>query len=513
MRDFVIAGMEPRHKWVPSRLLLVAVVASVCCASRCADAAGLRAGVAKVDVTNREAGPVNDPLFVKALVLKNDATTAVIVTVDAVAIAEIGSIPNEFLSNVRRRVEQSLGIAPESVIVNASHCHGIVCTDIEDRTVRAIEQAAQELVPVTVGVGQGHEDRIQENRRLILKDGRQVDVRQAYSLPPDEEVAAIGPIDPEIGVLRLDRADGGPLAVVYNFACHPIQAAASGGNTADITGFASQVIEDNTGAVALFLQGCGGDINPVMYKDVHFPRDAEPLGNRLGLSTLAAVREVQTTPDDRLTVVNEHLDLPRADLGARIIAVEADRERLVDSLQGTYLDLKTFLPLVTKYRLDPAHPSYESHRYLLDEALGRDDFARLDARNRRNIEQYIRNVHTMEQLTRINTNLALLRKHQQQNLAAGSRVLDVELVGLRVGDFVLTTFPGELTVQIGLNLKQASPQEHTFVAGYTNGYIYYAPTTEQLQNVGGAQEDSDCLLAPHWQGIYEAKAKEILGSL
>ncbi|MEZ6068997.1 MAG: hypothetical protein R3C10_01745 [Pirellulales bacterium] len=255
---------------------------------------------------------------------------------------------------MRRRVEQSLGIAPESVIVNASHCHGIVCTDIEDRTVRAIEQAAQELVPVTVGVGHGHEDRIQENRRLILKDGRQVDVRQAYSLPPDEEVAAIGPIDPEIGVLRLDRTDGGPLAVVYNFACHPIQAAASGGNTADITGFASQVIEDNTGAVALFLQGCGGDINPVMYKDVHFPRDAEPLGNRLGLSTLAAVREVQTTPDDRLTVINEHLDLPRADLGARIIAVEAERERLVDSLQGTYLDLKTFLPLVTKYRLDPA---------------------------------------------------------------------------------------------------------------------------------------------------------------
>ncbi|MEZ6068996.1 MAG: hypothetical protein R3C10_01740 [Pirellulales bacterium] len=94
--DFVIAGMEPRHKWVPSRLLLVAVVASVCCASRCADAAGLRAGVAKVDVTNREAGPVNDPLFVKALVLKNDATTAVIVTVDAVAIAEIGSIPTSF---------------------------------------------------------------------------------------------------------------------------------------------------------------------------------------------------------------------------------------------------------------------------------------------------------------------------------------------------------------------------------------------------------------------------------
>ena len=29
----------------------------------------------------------------------------------------------------------------------------------------------------------------------------------------------------------------------------------------------------------------------------------------------------------------------------------------------------------------------------------------------------------------------------------------------------------------------------TFVAGYTNGYIYYAPTAEQLLNPGAAQED------------------------
>ena len=57
---------------------------------------------------------------------------------------------------------------------------------------------------------------------------------------------------------------------------------------------------------------------------------------------------------------------------------------------------------------------------------------------------------------------------------------------LGVGDFVITTFPGELTVQIGLNIKQASPHPLTFVAGYTNGYLYYAPTSDQLANAGGA---------------------------
>ena len=50
----------------------------------------LVAGIAKVDITKREAGPVNDPLYVKILVLKDDDSTVVLGTVDAVAIGEIG---------------------------------------------------------------------------------------------------------------------------------------------------------------------------------------------------------------------------------------------------------------------------------------------------------------------------------------------------------------------------------------------------------------------------------------
>ena len=111
------------------------------------------------------------------------------------------------------------------------------------------------------------------------------------------------------------------------------------------------------------------------------------------------------------------------------------------------------------------------------------------------------------------TNLALLRKHQASLVDSGKRTVTVDLVALRLGDFVLATFPGELTVRIGLNIKKASPHERTFVAGYTNGYIYYAPTAEQLANVGGAQEDSDCILAPEWQKMYETKVAEMLKKL
>jgi hypothetical protein len=479
------------------------------------NAAALRAGAAKVDITHYDAGPVNDPLYVKALVVKSDAETAVIITVDAVAIGQIGHIKADYLPTVRGTLQTDLGIEPRHVLINASHCHGVVCADVAERTIAAVKQAHARLVPVRVGCGRGREDRISENRRLLLKSGRTVDVRHAYSLPPDDEVAAVGPIDPEIGVLRLDRVDGGTLAVVYNFACHPIQGVPSGGNTADIIGYASQVIEQNLGpdTLALFMQGCGGDINPVYYKDVDHPRSAEPLGHQLGLSTLQAVRQIKCTADERLAVLSQTLALPRGDRTERIVELEAEQRRLLSALTGTSLNFKTFVPLYVKHGVSGEFPSYYSHRYLQEQSLGRDDQTHLDAENRRNMEAYLRNVQSMEELTRLQTNLALLKKHQAGFVAAGSRTIDVEIAALRIGDFVLTTFPGELTVEIGLRLKQTSPHPQTFVAGYTNGYIYYCPTAEQLQNVGHAQEDSDCLLAPEWEAAFQAAAAALLDSL
>lgn len=497
------------------RALLLSLAISVCLGAGTAQAAGLMAGAAKVDITDRDAGPVNDTLYVKALVLKNDDVSLALITVDAVALGEIGRIGNDYLLTVRGRIEAELHIPAAQVLINASHCHGVVCADVAERTVQAVNEAVQHLVPIRIGAGSGQEDRISENRRYKLKNGREADSRHAYSMPSDEEVAGVGPIDPEIGVLRLDKEDGQTLAVVYNFACHPIQGVPGGGNTADLVGFASKVIEDNLskGTIALFLQGCAGDINPAGYKDVDHPRDAEPLGNMLGLSTLQALRKVACKEDNRLAVLNETIALPRADVSRQIAALEVEQTRLVGSLQGTSLNLKTFMPLYMKYHLSEEFPSAYKHRYLHEEMMGRDDLEKLDAENRRNMDAYVANIQTMEQLTRVQTNLALLRKHQADKVAAGKDMIDVEVLGVRIGDFVLVTFPGELTVRIGLNIKLASPHDQTFVAGYTNGYIYYAPTAEQLANTGGAQEDSDCILAPEWQALYENKAAELLGRL
>lgn len=478
-------------------------------------AQAIRAGVAKVDITKHEAGPVNDPLFAKALVIADDRKTMVLVSVDAVAIGEIGYIKNDYLPAVRKQLESDLGIPANHLVVNASHCHGIVCDDVAERTLEAIRKAKSSMVPVRIGTGLGTEDRIMENRRLKMKDGREIDVRHAYSLPADDQVAGIGPVDPKIGVVRIDRMDGSPLAVLYQFACHPIQGAASGGNTADLSGVASRVIEENLGhdSVALFFQGCGGDINPVLYKDVHQPRDGSWHGTMLGLSTLQALRKIETRGDAIVDYQHTTIEVPRANLEPRIAEMEIERERLMNNLKGTSLNLKTFLPLAVQYQLDPEHPSYYSHRYLREQEQGREDLKRLDAENRRNMAAYVENIQTMESLTRLQTNLALLRKHHVDNTSAPKRTIDVEVCGVRLGDFRLVTFPGELTVQIGLNIQRASQLEGVFVSGYTNGYIYYCPTADQLRNLGGAQEDSDCILDAAWQEKFETHALGVLRAL
>lgn len=501
---------------IPMRLLLALLLTFELLVSGGVAAESLLAGVARIDITNPNSGRINDPSYAKALVLRQGDVTAVLVTVDAVAIGGIGNIRDSFLGSVRRELEKDPGILPSNLIVNASHCHGNVRSDSDQLVVKIVREAVQNLVPVKAGTGTAQEKRISENRRVTLKDGSQVDMRRAYSLAWDKEIASIGPIDPQVGLLRLDRLDGRPLAVLYNFACHPIMNPPSKGTSADFPAYASALLESafGDGAMAFFVQGCGGDINPVRYKEIQHAPDAEPLGNLLGASVLDGLRKVTTASGGKLSVIHKVVSIPRAaDFDKRIMALESDRMRLVQSLRSTNINFKSFLPLLIQQRLDPDFPTIHAQGYLHDRKIQRDELDRQDVTNRAEVESYLSNIQIMEQLTRLNTNLALLKKNKAMTEAAAVRTIDVEMCGLRVGDFKLVTFPGEVTVEVGLNIKQAAKDPHAFVAGYTNGYIFYTPTVRQRNNTGFAQEDCDCIVAPEWQEVFETNALEILRGL
>ena len=88
----------------------------------------LLAGVAAVDITGTATEQIADPLYaaidaeitndrlcVKALVLRDEITSVVVITVDAVAIAEIGSISNDYLTNVRAQLHEELSISARPI--------------------------------------------------------------------------------------------------------------------------------------------------------------------------------------------------------------------------------------------------------------------------------------------------------------------------------------------------------------------------------------------------------------
>jgi len=369
------------------------------------------------------------------------------------------------------------------------------------------------MMPVKVGVGAGHEERITMNRTLRLTDGSHWTIRHTNPCPPDEAVASVGPVDTQIGILRIDRTAGRPLAVLYNFACHLMFGDPQGRVTANFVGVASQVIEDalGHGATALFLQGAAGDVIDVLFKDFHRPRDVEPLGHMLALSTLDGLRRIQTG-DATLKLICETIELPRrTDVPDRIDALEREQAELLESLRFTTLDFKTFLPMYIRHAVDPDQPADLSFRYLQAQKVGSDAFAAMDAFNRGNIDKYLANIRAMEKLARIQDKIATLRRHQAINDESGEQTIAAQVLGIRIGDCVLITSTTEVLTEVALNIKRASPCEHTFIAAFSNGYIHYGPPAADYDK--GGYEVTECLLAPQWQQIFENKACDIIRRL
>ncbi len=179
------------------------------------------------------------------------------------------------------------------------------------------------------------------------------------------------------------------------------------------------------------------------------------------------------------------------------------------ALEATNINFKTFLPPLLQHRLFAETPSHYALGYIDNPKPLR----QLDADNKALVEAYMGNVAVMEKLTRLNANLGLLKRHLSETRAAQGATIAAEVCGLRVGEFRLVTFPGEVTVQVGLNIKRDAALPNAHVSSYTNGYIFYTATALQRLNQGYAQEDCDVLVAPEWQEIFETKAVQVLRSL
>jgi hypothetical protein len=112
------------------------------------------------------------------------------------------------------------------------------------------------------------------------------------------------PVDPTVTVLRIDRADGTPLAVLTNYACHPVVFGADNLRySADYPGVMNRVVEESLGGgvESFFLQGAPGDINP--YHAVT-PLEQDAIGKRdwtgetLGREAARVAKEIHSHATD-----------------------------------------------------------------------------------------------------------------------------------------------------------------------------------------------------------------------
>jgi len=497
----------------------------------------LRGGVAKRDITNRDGSlRINDPLYLKALVLDDGDTILAIVTMDTTAIAGrtisagyLDDVADDFMPRLRDRVQKGLKIPAANVMVTASHSHPsklvpnlhctkgihVLCDDELQlkKAYDAIAEAKNNMVPVKIGTGVEREDRLTMNRNIRLKNGNDCSLRMWEPCPLDEDIEALGPIDPEIGLIRVDRKDGSPLAVVYNFASHLSSGVPEIGITADYPGFASKIVEENLGGevMALFLQGAAGDIDEVIAKDYSHMWEAEKTGIALGLSVLKGIRKIKCK-DASLKIISEVIDLPRrTDIPKVIEALEQEQSELLESLIYNVLNFKSFLPLYIKHTMNPEYPTYQAYRYMQEADIGKSKLSDMDIENQKHIDKYLKNIYAMEKLSAIRDKVFTLKKHKKINDDSGEATIEAEVQGIKIGECVIITSPAELLAEVGLNLKKHSSHKYTFVAPFSNGYMHYG-APEAYYDRGG-YEVTECLLDSKWQNIYEEKAKSIMNNL
>ncbi len=476
-----------------ARAWTTAMVLSVCLGARAVPAEEkppLRAGAAAVDITPQEF-PVNmpggfsanfaegahDPLFARALVLDDGATTLALVVVDNLGVArEVGD-------EAKALAAEKTGIPPERILLAATHTHSAPASNVTDGPepavayrkvllegiVESIARAHEALRPAAVGHGAHPLPEEVFNRRWFLKPGKMTpnpfgemdQVRMNPATSPDVLDRPAGPTDPDVTILSVrDATSRRPLALFANYTLHYVGATPSGLVSADYFGEFARLMPSRLRAgeefVAMMSNGASGDINNIPFLVTRPPR--EPFEQ---------IRIVARKAADAAWFAHQDIETHRSD--ARL----------------GMLQREVTLPM--------RRPTEEQIAWANAVLAVTDEAER--AKLPRLAEAYAR---------------------RTLNLAKDDETLNVLVQAVRIGDLAVCALPFEVLVEIGLDLKQRSPFPRTMVLGVTNGYNGYLPTPEQ-HKLGGYEtwlgtcrvaEDSSVVLTDHLLEMLGELAKD-----
>ena len=322
-----------------------------------AQAQGLRAGYGKADITPTE--PVqlagysmrnapsdgvwgHDRLYARALVFDVGGARVAFLEADVIVIRA----NDEF----RRRVADATGIPLDHILLGDAHNHaapspnGKLETSWDRQFEKGLVDAAKEAVagvqPVKIAAGAGH-SRIAMNRRHVIPADSESpltfdenDVSQSFGKFKTDSPVSIrefggvvrlganpaGPIDDSVQVVRIDKIDGAPLAVMIHYACH---GTSLGGRNSKISGewmgrMQEYVEKQFPGVGAIYLQGAAGDINPRVVGGLDGYQDnietTWALGEEAGREVARVYRLLSSEPpaSPHLRIETAEILLPRA---------------------------------------------------------------------------------------------------------------------------------------------------------------------------------------------------------
>ena len=293
--------------------------------------ADFRAAAVKVDITPktpkwllgyaaRQHTGVHDPIFHRIVVMDDGRSQFVLVSTDVCMFSP------SYYDDVAARLEKETGIPPVNFWWTTTHTHsapelgpvGIYAVILKGRSdhpvdneyaretadslIAGIKQARSQLTPARLAIGTG------ASNANINRRGRDPEGKISLGLNPD------GPVDRQIGLIRLEHPDGSPIVLIANYAMH---GTVLGGRWMQISGDAqgtvAQYVEQKTGAPMLYINGAAGNIAPI-YSVYDTPRAGHltEFNVLLGDRILEANRNLaQGVAEVKFTAGEKVLETPR----------------------------------------------------------------------------------------------------------------------------------------------------------------------------------------------------------
>ncbi len=449
----------------------------------------LLAGAAKAAITpelgiqiagdigrHRPCSEIKEPLYARALIIKNGDKTACVLSLDVLA------IDNPWADEIRKRAQARFGLAPEAVIIHITQNHGApsignhFCKDSSTLipeaypwlrggdlrynepalagVMAAIDGALGRLTPVSASFGRAVDGRVAFNRRFVMRDGT------ARCHPPSCSPNILhveGPTDPEVSVVTFKADDGAVVSALLHHTCHPCSGYGGTAAMADWPGAWCREFEaENAGCTPLVINGCCGNIHHTDHLNPDYRIDHLLMGRRLMESTRKALAAAVPLEASAFGLTQTILPVPRRMVPADVLA---DARKML----AAFPEPKWIKDSRTRVEWDWVY------------AVGIVDIA--DDREKSPCYPY-------------------------------------EIQALRLGDFALIALMGEPFVETQLRIKKESAFPFTMVAHMCNGYLGYVPTLRAF--AGGGYETRigrGSRLVPEALELVETEALKILKGL